>query len=76
MTDTKTASIIIIGDEILSGRTLDTNTQYIAKELCVAGIDLIETRTIKDDKAKIIGVVKNFSSKYDYVFTTGFGWEW
>lgn len=71
MTDTKTAGIIIIGDEILSGRTLDTNTQYIAKELCAAGIDLIETRTIKDDKTKIIGSVKNFSSKYDYVFTTG-----
>lgn len=71
MTETKTAAIIIIGNEILSGRTLDTNTQYIAKKLCEYGIDLIETRTIKDDTNKIVKVVKNFSSRYDYVITSG-----
>lgn len=67
----KTAAIIIIGDEILSGRTLDTNTQYIAKALGQAGIDLVETKTIKDDKKKIIDSIHEFSPKYDYVFTSG-----
>lgn len=67
----KTAAIIIIGNEILSGRTLDTNTQYIANELAKVGIDLIETKTIRDDKQKIINAVKEFSDKYDYVFTSG-----
>ncbi len=69
--DRKTAAIIIIGDEILSGRTLDTNTQFIATNLTNAGIDLIETRTIGDDRIKIIDSVKEFSNKYNYVFTSG-----
>lgn len=67
----KTAAIIIIGDEILSGRTLDTNTQFIATKLTNAGIDLIETRTIGDDRSKIKDSVLEFSDKYDYVFTSG-----
>lgn len=71
MTEIKTAAIIVIGNEILSGRTLDTNTQYIAKKLCDAGIDLVETQTIKDDKDKIIKAVRGFSKQYDYVFTSG-----
>ena len=67
----KTAAIIVIGNEILSGRTLDTNTQFIANNLTSIGVDLVETRTIKDDRSKIIASVLEFSSKYDYVFTSG-----
>ena len=65
------ASIIIIGNEILSGRTLDKNTQSIALELGKIGILVKETRIIPDDKDMIIQVVREFSDKYDYVFTTG-----
>ena len=66
-----TAAIIIIGNEILSGRTLDINTQEIALRLGENGINLIETSTIPDDRQMIIDVVRKFSAKYDYVFTTG-----
>ena len=45
-----TACVIIIGNEILSGRTLDTNKQYLCKELTLNGIDVIEARVIKDNK--------------------------
>ncbi len=61
-----TAGVIVIGDEILSGRTQDTNSNYIAKKLLEAGIKLEEVIVIQDDK-KII----KYSSKYSYVFTTG-----
>ena len=66
-----TASIIIIGNEILSGRTLDINTQEIALRLGKIGIIVVETRTIPDDKEMIIKHIRDFSEKYDYVFTTG-----
>jgi molybdenum cofactor synthesis domain-containing protein len=66
-----TAAIIIIGNEILSGRTLDINTQEIAQTLGELGINLIETRTIADDKEMIVGTVRELSTKYDYIFTTG-----
>lgn len=66
-----TASIIIIGNEILSGRTLDTNTQEIAIELGKIGVDLIETRTIADDKKMIVETIRELNQKYDYIFTTG-----
>ena len=66
-----TAAIIIIGDEILSGRTLDTNSNFIAKNLQKEGIKLEELVVIKDDKKTIIDRVLNFSEKYSYVFTTG-----
>ena len=52
-----TACVIIIGNEILSGRTLDTNKQYLCKELTLNGIEVIEARVIKDDKKKIINTV-------------------
>lgn len=70
MTNPK-ASIIIIGNEILSGRTLDTNTQEIALRLGEIGIIVHETRTIPDDKELIIETTRHLSKKYDYVFTTG-----
>ena len=65
------ASIIIIGNEILSGRTLDVNTQEIAQTLGKKGIIIVETRTIPDIKEMIITHVRELSEKYDYVFTTG-----
>ena len=66
-----TAGILIIGDEILSGRTQDTNANFIAKSLTSSGIKLEEIRVIQDDKKIIIDSVKSFSGKYSYVFTTG-----
>jgi len=66
-----TAAIIIIGNEILSGRTLDINTQEIAIRLSEMGITLVETSTIPDNRRMIIEMVRKFSSSYDYVFTTG-----
>lgn len=66
-----TASVIIIGNEILSGRTQDLNTQFIASKLPDIGIHLEEVRVIPDDRQRIIDCVREFSSKYNYVFTTG-----
>ena len=66
-----TACIIIIGNEILSGRTLDTNKNFMCKELTLKGIDVIEARIIKDDIKKIITVINEVRKKYDYIFTTG-----
>mgnify|MGYP001456096400 CR=1 FL=1 len=66
-----TAGIIIIGDEILSGRTKDTNANFIAKNLITYGIKLEEIKIIQDNTAIIIESVKLFSDKYNYVFTTG-----
>ena len=67
----KTASIIIIGNEILSGRTLDTNSNYLAKMLAERGISLQEVRVIPDVHGIIKGVVNNEASLKDYVFTSG-----
>ena len=66
-----TAGILIIGDEILSGRTQDTNGNFIAKNLTSSGIKLEEIKVIQDKKNIIIESVKLFSKKYTYVFTTG-----
>ena len=66
-----TAGILIIGDEILSGRTQDTNANFIAKNLTSSGIKLEEIKVIQDKKNIIIDSVKLFSKKYTYVFTTG-----
>ena len=67
----KISGIIIIGDEILSGKTLDTNSNFISKELGLRGIDVKEISIIKDDKKIIINKTLEFSEKFDYVFTTG-----
>lgn len=66
-----TAAVLIIGNEILSGRTLDKNTQYIAQKLTERGIRLMETRTIADDKQVIANTVNELRQKYIYLFTTG-----
>jgi molybdenum cofactor synthesis domain-containing protein len=66
-----TAGIIIIGDEILSGRTKDTNINWIATELNNIGVRLIEARIISDDSETIVETVKNFTKKFTYVFSCG-----
>ncbi len=66
-----TAAIIVIGDEILSGRTKDSNSHFIAKNLLEQGIKLEEIIVIKDDKKTIIDRISNYSKKYTYIFTTG-----
>jgi molybdenum cofactor synthesis domain-containing protein len=66
-----TAGLIIIGDEILSGRTQDTNSNFIANKLIKAGIKLEQIRTIQDNQKTIIDTVKAFHKSYTYVFTTG-----
>ena len=66
-----TAGIIVIGDEILSGRTRDTNSNFIANELIKAGIKLEQIRIIQDNQKIIIDTVKTFHKLYTYVFTTG-----
>lgn len=68
---TKTAGLVIIGNEILSGRTRDTNTAVIAERLNSIGIALHEARTIPDVIETIADTVKHFSDRFDYVFTTG-----
>ena len=65
------ASLIIIGDEILSGRTEDKNLAYLANWLGKIGINLSEVRVILDEEAAIIEAVNVLRKKYDYVFTTG-----
>ena len=68
---TVTAGIIIIGDEILSGRTKDLNINWIAIELNQIGIRLIEARVIIDDKDTIVEVINKFRKKFTYVFSCG-----
>ena len=67
----KQASLVLIGDEILSGRTEDKNLAYLAKWLGKLGISLSEVRVVLDDEGAIIGSVNSLRKKYDYVFTTG-----
>lgn len=66
-----TAAVLVIGDEILSGRTQDTNTSYIAKFLGALGIDLKEARVMADIEAEIVAAVNALRARYTYVFTTG-----
>ena len=66
-----TSSILIIGNEILSGRTQDINVQFIAKELSKLGISLSEVRIVPDNKQEIVINLNQLRKKYDYVFTTG-----
>jgi molybdenum cofactor synthesis domain-containing protein len=66
-----TACVLIIGNEILSGRTQDTNLNYIAKGLVGRGVRLMEARVIPDIADTIVAAVNEVRAKYDYVFTTG-----
>ena len=69
--DRVTAAVLVIGDEILSGRTQDTNTRDIARYLGVIGVDLAETRTVPDVMDEIVDALNALRSRYDYVITTG-----
>jgi molybdenum cofactor synthesis domain-containing protein len=66
-----TAAILIIGNEILSGRTQDVNVNFIAKRLADLGIKLSEVRVIPDVPGRIIGAVNELRAAYDLLFTTG-----
>ncbi len=66
-----TAAMLVIGDEILSGRTKDTNTNYLACALTEMGIDLKEARVVSDEQDHIIEAVQTLSKRYDHVFTSG-----
>jgi molybdenum cofactor synthesis domain-containing protein len=68
---TVTAAVLIIGNEILSGRTKDANLGYIAENLTRLGIRLQEARVIGDVEGEIIAAVNALRRRYDYVFTTG-----
>ncbi|MFK7938580.1 MAG: competence/damage-inducible protein A [Roseovarius sp.] len=66
-----TAAMLVIGDEILSGRTRDANMHYLAGELTQVGIDLREVRVVSDDPDAIMRAVQDLSGAYDTVFTSG-----
>src|SRR6188472_721794 len=66
-----TAALLVIGDEILSGRTKDKNIGYIAEYLTAVGIDLMEVRVVGDEEAAIVDALNALRAKYTYVFTTG-----
>ena len=66
-----TAAVIVIGNEILSGRTKDSNLVYLAERLNELGIRLMEGRIVADQEAAIAQAVNDCRVKYDYVFTTG-----
>lgn len=66
-----TASVLIIGNEILSGRTQDTNLAYLAKKLNEYGIQIRETRVVPDVEVEIVAAVNALRTRFDYVFTTG-----
>ena len=71
MSESITAAVLVIGDEILSGRTQDTNTHYIARLLGTLGIDMREARVVPDVQAEIVAAVNALRARYTYVFTTG-----
>ncbi len=66
-----TAAMLVIGDEILSGRTRDANMHYLAGELTKHGIDLKEVRVVSDDAPAIVAAVRALSEGYAHVFTSG-----
>ena len=66
-----TAAVLVIGNEILSGRTKDANLHYLATGLTAIGIRLMEARVVPDIEARIVDAVNALRAGYDYVFTTG-----
>src|ERR1700748_903592 len=66
-----TAAVLVIGDEILSGRTQGTNTNHIARFLTALGIDLKEVRVVGDVEEEIVAALNALRGTYDFVFTTG-----
>ncbi|MFW5655392.1 MAG: competence/damage-inducible protein A [Roseicyclus sp.] len=68
---TPTAAMLVIGDEILSGRTRDANTHHLARALTDHGIRLREVRVVADEHPRIVAAVKDLSAAFDHVFTSG-----
>jgi molybdenum cofactor synthesis domain-containing protein len=66
-----TAALLVIGDEILSGRTKDKNIGYVAEYLTGIGIDLKEVRVVPDEEPEIVAALNALRARYTYVFTTG-----
>ncbi|HEX5419571.1 MAG TPA: molybdopterin-binding protein [Gammaproteobacteria bacterium] len=71
MSATPTACVLIIGNEILSGKTQDANLQYLGTELAKLGIKLVEARVVRDDVDAIVAHLNECRAKFSYVFTTG-----
>jgi molybdenum cofactor synthesis domain-containing protein len=69
--DIVTAALLVIGDEILSGRTKDKNIGHIADHLTAIGIQMKEVRVVPDEGPEIVDAVNALRKRYDYVFTTG-----
>ena len=69
--ETVTAAVLVIGDEILSGRTKDKNLGYIAEYLARIGVDVREARVVPDIEEEIVTALNAMRHRYDYVFTTG-----
>jgi molybdenum cofactor synthesis domain-containing protein len=68
---TVTAAVLMIGDEILSGRTKDRNLGYIAEYLAKIGVDVREARVVPDVEEEIVAAINTLRARYDYVLTTG-----
>ena len=66
-----TAALLVIGDEILSGRTKDKNIGYVAEYMTNIGVDLSEVRVVSDDEDAIVDALNALRHRYTYVFTTG-----
>jgi molybdenum cofactor synthesis domain-containing protein len=71
MSEAPTAAVLLIGNEVLSGRTKDKNLGFIADYLTVMGIDLMEARVVSDIEDDIVAAVNALRKRYTYVFTTG-----
>lgn len=72
MTDKQVlAAVLLIGDELLSGRTRDINLSEIAKFLSPLGVSVAECRVVRDEQDEIVAAVNHLRGRYDYVFTTG-----
>src|SRR5262245_34286243 len=67
----KTAGILVIGNEILSGKTRDENSPFFARELRALGVDVRKIAAVPDDLDEIAAETRTFSAAFDYVFTSG-----
>ena len=67
----KTAAMLAIGDELLSGRTREANVHYLARWLTERGVALVEARIVGDDQAAIVAALNTLRERCDYVFTSG-----
>src|SRR5579885_3195933 len=67
----RTAGLVVVGNEILSGKVVDTNAPFLARELRALGVELRRIVTIPDDLEEIAAAVREFAARYDVVFTSG-----